>query len=83
MEKEGINMEKVETPNGMTIRQLKEWLSQFPDINPYTGEAHEVWVATGPGRSGPVTSAWPLNQREDGEIQYSDIILESDAFLDG
>ena len=69
-------MEKIETPNGMTIRQLKEWINQFPDINPYTQEEHEVWIKSGIGLSSPVMVACPLNRREDDGIQHADILLE-------
>ena len=54
-------MDALDTPNGMTIRQLKDWLSEFPDCDPDTGEPHEVFVETGYGSTGPVLQVWPMN----------------------
>ena len=54
-------MKIIETPYGMTVRQLKDWLAQFPDTDPDTGEDRKVFVDTGPGTTGPVLSAWPMN----------------------
>ena len=59
--------------NGITIRELKEWLSSIKDVDEY-GEEREVWMSTGWCESSPVTEVWPLNVSPDGS---SDIIFES------
>ena len=66
--------------NGMTVRELKEIIKDWPETNQY-GEDCEVWVETGKNLSSPVTTAGPLNLREDDNGNVSaDFILESSAF---
>lgn len=68
-------MEYREFKKGLTIRELKEAIKDWPEENKY-GEPYEVWIETGYGMSSIVTRIVPLNKREDG----ADIILESSAF---
>lgn len=49
-------------PNGITVRELKEWLRDWPETNPTTGDEYDVWLATGDGRSSPCTAAVRLNR---------------------
>lgn len=46
--------------NGITIRQLKEWLADAKEVDE-NGDDYEVWLETEDGRSSPVTEIWPLN----------------------
>jgi len=68
-------MDKKEFPNGMTIKELKEWIAQFPDKNPNTEEDTEVFIETGVGLSGPVIAAYPLNYSKDDKGESADILL--------
>ena len=66
--------------NGMTVRELKAMIKDWPEINQY-GEDCEVWIETGRNLSSPATTAGPLNLRENGGGNVSaDFILESNAF---
>ena len=67
-------MKILENINGMTIRELKDWLAAVPDVDA-NGEACEVWIETARGCSSPVVRAIPLNLR--GES--CDLLLESTA----
>lgn len=64
-----------EFEKGLTIRELKETIKDWPEENKY-GEPYEVWIETSCGMSSVVTRIVPLNKRKDG----ADIILESSAF---
>ena len=66
--------------NCMTVRELKEMIKDWPETNQY-GEDCEVWIETGRNISSSVTTAGPLNMREDegGNIS-ADFILKSNAF---
>ena len=46
---------------GITIRQLKEFIKDWPEIDPYNGEEFELWVETSDGLSSPVQSVVRLN----------------------
>ena len=59
----------------ITVRQLKEWLSQIPDDGPY-GEPGEVWIGTADNISNPCMRVSTLNLRERDGVQCCDIILE-------
>lgn len=67
--------------NGMTVRELKEMVKDWPETNLW-GEDCEVWVETGHASSSPVTRAGALNLREDDEdgSVSADIIFKSSAF---
>jgi hypothetical protein len=45
---------------GMTVRDLKELIKDWPETDKY-GEPAEVWVETTPGLSSPVRLATTLN----------------------
>jgi len=37
-------MESLINKNGITIRELKYWIKDLPEINEETGEEYEVWI---------------------------------------
>lgn len=59
--------------NGVTIQELKEWLSKLPNKDPETGEDKQVWMSTGVGLSSPVCEVWSLNIRNNS----CDVCLEA------
>ena len=61
----------------MTVKQLKEIIKDWPEVNLDNGEETEVWVETGWCRSSPITCAVPLNLRENETGSWSDIIFET------
>jgi len=65
--------EKISTPNGMTIKELKKYLEGLRETNS-SGEDFEVWFSTEPGISNLVKSIWPLNKRDEG----SDLLLSTE-----
>ena len=67
-------MQNAEFKNGMTVKQLKELLSSWPDEK--DDEPTEVWIGLPGGVSSPVMSAWPLNSRtEDDGSKSADLLL--------
>ena len=54
--------------NGVTVRELKDWLADLPDTDPVTGEPSEVWVEVDRHKSCPVKQVWSLNR--------ADVLLE-------
>lgn len=68
-------------PKGLTVKELKDAISGWPEVNEYTGEPCDVWIETGLGLSSSVIAIWPLNLRvdEDGK-ESADIELKSNAF---
>jgi len=70
-----MKLGKKEFTNGMTVRQLKDLIRDWPedDIN---GEPTEVWVDNKDGTSRPVFAVWPLNLRKghDG-VDKADVLL--------
>lgn len=70
-----------EFANGMTVKELKALIKDWPEVNEYTGEDCEVWVETGVNKSSPVTLVMPLNKRTDDDGNESaDICMETNAF---
>lgn len=63
-------------PNGLTVRELKELIKNWPDTNAYTGEETEVWIGHD-GVSNWVKVVCPLNHRRDDEGESADVLLES------
>lgn len=62
--------------NGLTVRELKEIVKEWPDLNPATGEECEVWIGDKEGTSSQCHSVWPLNIRDhDGEFS-ADFLLD-------
>jgi hypothetical protein len=49
------------TPNGMTVKELKDYLKDLPEVDEF-GEAYEVWLQTQEGLSSPVVNVRRLNQ---------------------
>jgi hypothetical protein len=68
-------------PNGLTVKELKEAIKNWPEINEYTGEECEVWLPTGDGTTSMAVGIWPLNKRVDDDGKVSaDILFETNAF---
>ncbi len=61
---------------GVTVKELKRWLEQFPSEDPETGEDREVWMMTGHSLSSPVTQLVPLNK---GPLS-SDVCFHCDVY---
>lgn len=57
--------EALENENGITVRQLKDWLAAVPDYNE-SGEESEVWLTNtnNETRSNQATSVWQLNRTD-------------------
>jgi hypothetical protein len=60
-----IQKEMFKSPNGLTVKELKEIVNQLPDCNA-DGESFEVWLESGENLSSPVKSTCALNNRTDG-----------------
>lgn len=70
-------VQKHHFPDGMSVRQLKALIKDWPDLNEYTGEENEVWLHNN-GFSNQVKTVMPLNFREhEGRIS-ADIIFGKD-----
>lgn len=62
--------------NGITVKELKEFVKNLPETNPDTGEDCEVWLEMYRNGSSPATSLWNLNTRiSDKDKPYSDILI--------
>jgi len=77
-------LEKHDYPKGMTVKELKQLIKNWPNEDIY-GEPTRVWIGTGTMLSSIVTEVSPLNHRIENDIEnhaleWADIILESDAF---
>jgi len=67
----GLKMEykgPVINDNGITVRELKEFIKDWPETDPETGEDYEVWIDTGNGTSNVAEELWRLNK---GDILIS------------
>ena len=64
---------------GMTVKELKELIKDWPEEDPY-GESNEVWIETGKMLSSPVIEAAPLNYRRNITKEWADLELISTAF---
>jgi len=64
--------------NGLTVRELKELIKDWPDVDPVTGEECEVWIGNEKekGTSNQCTSVFPLNLRNNGSKFSADVLLE-------
>lgn len=62
--------------NGMTVRDLKELIKDWPEENNY-GELTEVWLGDGNMHSNQVVRHSPLNVglKDDG-FAYADLLLD-------
>ena len=58
----------IKNESGITVRQLKEFLKDWPEEDPETGEEYEVWLSGDDNASNVCTSVWQLNR--------GDILLE-------
>ncbi len=64
-------LKEVDFDNGLTVRELKELLKDWPEDDVY-GEPTEVWIETGVNLSSPVRCVTPLNK--------ADLLFESSAY---
>ena len=53
-----------EFPQGLTVKELKEMIKDWPEVDDLTGQPTEVWVETGWCRSARVMEVWPLNLKQ-------------------
>ena len=51
------------TKNGLTVKELKEMIKDWPEEDQY-GEPAEVWIEDECGVSNPVRAVWPLNDAD-------------------
>jgi hypothetical protein len=63
-------------PNGVTVKELKEAIKDWPEIDHYTGDPTEVWIGTQDDRSNQARTICPLNMRIDDEKTSADLLLE-------
>jgi len=57
--------EKLVNENGLTIKQLKEYVKNLPEIDEDTGKSYEVWIDgtnCETGLSNVCKEIWPLNK---------------------
>jgi hypothetical protein len=64
---------------GLTVKQLKEVIKDWPEVNEHTGEDCEVWIG-GNGISNQCKLIAPLNRRfYKGEVS-ADILLTTQIY---
>jgi hypothetical protein len=69
-------LEMKDYKNGMTVRELRVIVRDWPLYNAYTGEECEVWIRV-EGLSNQVKTVCPLTRRtNDGHIS-ADLLLET------
>jgi hypothetical protein len=56
---------------GLTVKELKSIIKDWPDTNEDTGEPCEVWISTSEGLTNAVKIIYPLNKREDDSGNFS------------
>ena len=61
--------------NGITIRQLKEWIKDLPEVDK-NGEDYEVWIEMNSGISNIAKTVWSLNE---GDILFSSEKSDKDS----
>jgi len=66
-------------PSGLTVRELKDAIKDWPEINEHTGEECEVWLTTGDSLTSIATGITPLNKRNNDGIDSADILFETAA----
>lgn len=62
--------------NGVTVRELKDILSQLPDTDE-NGEPYTIWIGNGNGMSNQVALVLALDKKQNG----CDVLLESNTRL--
>jgi len=70
-------MKRITFPNGMTVKDLKNLLLEYPEFDDVTGEECTVWMSTTNNLSSPVINAIPLNKRTSESVDNSADILFS------
>ena len=69
---------KSDFDQGLTVKELKSIIKDWPDTNEDTGEPCEVWITTSENLSNPVKMVYPLNRRKDDAGNFSaDLLLEA------
>lgn len=66
-----MTIDNFEFKNGLTVKELKEIIKDWPDKNRYD-EPNEVWIETGRDLTSPITYISRLNM--------TDLLFESNAF---
>lgn len=69
-------MEKLTFNNGMTVKDLKDVIREWPEIDEH-GNPCEVWIGSSDGHSNQAWSLWPLNKREGSGKVWADLLLEA------
>ena len=64
-------------PMGLTVKELKEAIKDWPEIDETTGEECEVWLSAGENLSSPAVGITPLNQRIRGGNISADMLFEA------
>ena len=55
-------IEKLINTNGITIKQLKEFVKNLPEVDNEIDEDFEVWIATSENGSKVAKGIWQLNK---------------------
>lgn len=63
-------------PNGLTVKELKGAVADWPETDYRTGEPTEVWVGTLDSKSNQATTICPLNVRVNDNKMSADLLLE-------
>lgn len=61
-------MENLTRTNGITIRELKNWIKDMPEIDDVTGEEFEVWINGTNCENGLSNSCKHICQLNNGDI---------------
>ena len=61
-------MKNLNNKDGITIKQLKEWIKDLPEVNERNGEDYEVWVDGTNCKSGLSNAAKQITQLNEGDI---------------
>ncbi len=71
-----MNIEKLRFPDGLTVRDLKALIADWPEETE-DGSLTEVWIGQPGSTSRQAFEAWPLNMRrtEEGNV-YADLLLD-------
>lgn len=54
-------MKPLINPSGVTIKELKEYIKDLPEVDEDTGELYEVWIGVDVGNSSPCKSILHLS----------------------
>jgi len=79
-----INKEPVSNENGITVKQLKEWVKDLPEVDS-NGEDYEIYISPDGTQSSIVSELWKLNEGDIVMISYdcdAANIVEANATLE-